>query len=270
MSKTLAAIVTGIVIGLAAANVWPVLVRAIGMPIAAAAEALFLALYVLWARGGGPPGSWHAARAERFRARSLSGGDWAFGLVAALAFAATVHAAMVVLFRLVPYPAEAFHRGYDFSFIPGRQMQLLACVVSALSAGVCEETGFRGYMQAPIEKRHGAAGAILVSSLFFTLLHLNKDWALVGMVPIVFGAGVLLGVLAWASRSLVFCMIGHTVMDVGLFAYWWTQVLGTFPQKPGFDLSFVVECGVLAAALFVTLAATRALRRARPAGHRVR
>jgi membrane protease YdiL (CAAX protease family) len=69
-------------------------------------------------------------------------------------------------------------------------------VVSATSAGICEETGFRGYVQRPIEQRHGAPVAILISSLFFMALHLNKAWATPGMVPIVFGAGVLLGLPA--------------------------------------------------------------------------
>jgi membrane protease YdiL (CAAX protease family) len=186
-------------------------------------------------------------------------------LLAAVSFAATVHAAIVLLFRLVPFPAEAFHQGYDLSFIPDRNLQLLACVVSAASAGICEETGFRGYMQTPIERRHGAFAAILISSLFFMLLHLTKSWSLIGMVPIVFGAGVLLGLLAWASRSLVFCMIGHTIMDVGLFAYWWSQIAGTFSQRPisetGMDPSFYIACGVFAAALLTTLIAIARFRR---------
>ena len=85
-------------------------------------------------------------------------------------------------------------------------------------------------MQVPIEKRHGAFVAILISSVFFMAIHLTKDWSLIGMVPIVFVAGALYGTLAWASRSLVFCMIGHTIMAIGLFAYWWTQILGSSPS----------------------------------------
>jgi membrane protease YdiL (CAAX protease family) len=258
------AVVVGILIGLIAANVWPLLLLKLGMPVAAAAEALFLVLYIWWAAGGGPPARWRAIRAGNFRVRALSGAEWFWGLVAAVFFAATVHAAMVVLFRLVPFPAEAFHHGYDFSMIPDVRMQWLAVIVSAASAGICEETGFRGYMQRPIEQRHGALVAILISSLFFMLLHLNKDWALIGMVPIVLGAGFLLGTLAWASRSLVFCMIGHTIMDVGLFAYWWTQIAGTFSQRPisetGMDQSFTLECGALAVALLIAFAAITRLR----------
>ena len=261
------AVIIGLVIGLAAANVWPLLLLKLGMPVAAAAEVLFLAAYIWWAAGGGPPKRWRAVRAENFRVRALSGAEWFWGLVAAVFFAATVHAAMVVLFRLVPFPAEAFHHGYDFSIIPDVRLQWLAVIVSAASAGICEETGFRGYMQRPIEQRHGALAAILISSLFFMLLHLNKDWALAGMVPIVFGAGVLLGTLAWASRSLVFCMIGHTVMDVGLFAYWWTQIAGTFSQRPvsetGMDQNFYAECAALCLVLLLTLAAIARLRHLR-------
>jgi membrane protease YdiL (CAAX protease family) len=53
-------------------------------------------------------------------------------------------------------------------------LKWIAVVMSATSAGICEETGFRGYMQQPIEQRHGAVIAILVSSFFFMLLHLTK------------------------------------------------------------------------------------------------
>jgi membrane protease YdiL (CAAX protease family) len=253
----LRAVIVGLLVGMVAANVWPILLLKLSMPAAAGAEVLFLFLYILYARGGGPPGAWKPVRGKSFRSRTLSGADWVWGFIGAVAFAATVHAAIVVLFRLVPFPAAAFHQGYDLSMIPGQPMRWLAVVISAASAGICEETGFRGYMQAPIEKRHGAFVAILISSFFFMLLHLTKSWALIGMVPIVFGAGILLGLLAWSSRSLVFCIIGHTIMDIGLFAYWWTQIAGTFSQRPisetGMDQAFYVECGVLAAALIVTV-----------------
>ena len=260
----LRAIVTGIVIGLVAANVWPILLLKLGMPVAAVAEGVFLGIYIWWASGGGPPRSWKASRAGSFRTGSLSRRQWAWGLVAAVCFAATVHAAIIVLFRLVPFPAAAFRTGYDFSGIPSPQMQWLAILVSAASAGICEEIGFRGYMQQPIESRHGAVVAILISSLFFTLLHLNKDWSTAGMVPIVFGAGLLLGMLAWATGSLIPGIVGHTVMDVGLFAYWWSQIAGTFSERPisetGMEPRFYVECSALVVMLLVTLTAIRKLR----------
>jgi membrane protease YdiL (CAAX protease family) len=114
-------------------------------------------------------------------------------------------------------------------------------------------------MQKPLEGRFGPFVAILISSAFFMLVHLTKTWAMIGMVPIVLGAGVLLGLLAFASDTLVFCMIGHTIMDIGLFAYWWTQIAGTFSQQPisvsGIDHAFYIACAVFTVALIATLLA---------------
>jgi membrane protease YdiL (CAAX protease family) len=261
------AVVGGLLIGMIAANIWPLLLITLGMPVAALVEIVFLALYVWWAAGGGPPRSRQAVRAEYFRVRRLSASQWFWGMIAAVSFAATIHAALVLLFRIVPFPAAEFHHGYDFSFIASRQMQWVAVVVSALSAAVCEETGFRGYMQRPIENRHGPVIAILISSTVFTLLHLSKDWALIGMVPIVFGAGIMLGMLARASGTLVFCIIGHWIMDIGLFGYWWTQIAGIFMQRPvsesGMDQTVYIECALFAVALIVLVAATAQLSKLR-------
>lgn len=257
------AIIGGLVIGMTAANVWPILLFKLGVPVAAAAEIVFLALYVWWAAGGGPPARLRTIRAECFRRGPISSAQWLWGIGAAIGFAATVHAAIVLLFRFEPFPAEAFHRGYDFSFIPSRSLQWLACVISALSAGICEETGFRGYIQRPIENRYGPVVAILISSLLFTLIHLNKGWALVGIVPIVFGAGLLLGAMARASGTLIFGMLGHWIMDIGLFAYWWAQIAGTFTQKTifetGADESFWIECAACAVLVSFTVYAIRQL-----------
>jgi membrane protease YdiL (CAAX protease family) len=258
------AVIVGLLVGMIAANIWPLLLVGLGMPIAAAAEIVFLAFYVWWASGGGPPNSLRAWRAENFRVRPLSAAQWIWGIVAAVSFAATIHAALVLLFRIVPFPAAAFHQGYDFSFIPSRRMQWLACIVSALSAGICEETGFRGYMQRPIEKSSGPLVAITVSALAFMLIHLTKAWALLGMVPIVLGAGVLLGALARVSGTLIFGMLGHWIMDIGLFAYWWTQIAGTFSQRPiaesGLDKAAYAEVLVFAVVLTLLLIAMRRLR----------
>jgi membrane protease YdiL (CAAX protease family) len=215
-------------------------------------------------------GRWPAAQvAKRPRhgvsARQAVVHAMVLGIVAAFFFAATIHASIVLLFRLVPFPMAAFRQGYDFSFIPSVPLRWLAVVVSATSAGICEETGFRGYMQRPLEQRYGAPVAILISSSFFTVLHLTKDWATVGMVPIIFGAGVLLGLLAWSSGSLIPCIIGHTIMDIGLFAYWWTGIAGDFTERPitetGLDQPFFIACAAFAFSLFIVLFAITKVRR---------
>lgn len=259
------AIVFGLLISLIAANVWPVLLLSFGVPLASITEIIFLSFYIWWAAGGGPPRSTQQSRAFAFRHRAMTATDWFWSIVAAIFFAVTIHAAIVLLFRFIPFPKEAFRHGYNLSFIPSLPLKWLAVVVSAASAGICEEIGFRGYMQRPIEQRHGAPTAILVSSLFFTLVHLNKTWATLGMVPIVLLAGVLLGLLAWSAGSLIPCIIGHGVMDIGLFAYWWTGIAGDFTPCPifeaGVDVSFAIACLVFAASLLIVLHAMSKLRR---------
>lgn len=262
---SLRAIIPGLLIALVAANVWLLLLLNLGAPLAAIGEAIFLALYVWWAAGGGPPGTTQAARATAFRRGTLSPRQWFWTVIAAFFFAATVHASIVLLFRFVSYPMAAFRQGYDFSFIPSLPLKWLAVGVSAISAGICEETGFLGYMQRPIEQGHGARVAILISSLFFTAVHLTKGWATAGMVPIVFGAGVLLGLLAWSSGSLIPGMIGHVLMDIGLFSYWWTGIAGDFTALPisesGVDRFFVITCAALTASLLIVLLAISRTRR---------
>ena len=258
------AILSGLVIALVPANVWPILLVSLSTPAAALVEVIFLGFYLYWTTGGGPPRKTRDSRQHAFRSRQLSREQWLWGIIGAIFFAVTVHASIVVLFRVVQFPLEAFRRGYDLSFIPTLPLKWLAVIVSAISAGVCEETGFRGYMQRPIEECYGAVIAIFISTVFFTVVHLNKAWSLVAMVPIVFGAGLLLGILAWSAQSLIPSMIGHVMMDIGLFAYWWTGIAGEFSARPlhetGVDGLFVFACVTALVSLLVTLFAISRLR----------
>jgi membrane protease YdiL (CAAX protease family) len=266
----LRAIVSGLLIGLVAANVWPVLLITLGVALGAAVEILFLMLYLWWASGGGPARSSQASRASSFRRSSLTGRQWLWALIAAVFFTVTVHAAVVLLFRFVPFPLAAFRRGYDLSLVPTVPLKWLVVMVSAMSAGICEETGFRGYMQRPLETRYSPRAAILISAFFFTIVHLNKGWELAGMVLITFMGGILLGLIAWSSGSLIPGMIGHVLMDIGLFAYWWTGLAGTFMARPisetGVDGSFLLTCAALAVSLSTVLLAIRKFRKQVQAG----
>jgi membrane protease YdiL (CAAX protease family) len=249
-----------------AANVWPVLLVTMGVKPAAMVEVVFLALFIAWARGAGPPRAAKAFRARAFRCASLTPTQWLWGLIAALCFAVTVHAAVYLLFRFVPYPSAAFRQGYDLSFVPSYAWRWVVVVISAASAAICEETGFRGFVQQPIEQRHGIATAVFVSSLLFMAVHLTKAWALLGMIPIVVGAGILLGLLAWSWSSLIPGIVGHFVMDVGLFAYWWTGIAGTFSARPitetGVDVPILIAGSVFAVSLAIVLLAMTRLRKA--------
>src|SRR6201998_2295651 len=264
----LQAIVAGFFVAAIASNVWLFFLQNLSVLPASVAEVFFLALFLWWARGGGPPQVLREARSKAFRNARLTSRQWLWGLIAAFFFALTVHAAIVLLFRLVPYPVQNFRQGYDLSFIPSQSLRWIAVMISAASAAICEETGFRGFMQQPIERRHGMSVAVVISAFFFTALHLTKAWALVGMIPIVFGAGILLGWLAWSATSLIPGMIGHFVMDVGLFAYWWTGIAGTFSARTikenATEAAFLIACCAFAASLGIVIFSTGELRKSLP------
>jgi|SRR5579859_1045259 len=268
LPTTLRAIVCGLAIGLIGANVWTLLLVGAGPLVACIVEPVFLALYLWWASGHGPPARAAAARRRAFRGPTLSPAAWFWGVMAAVAFAASVHAAIVILFRLVPFPVAEFRKGYDLSYFGSGALRWIVVIIAAASAGLCEETGFRGYLQQPLEVRFSPRWAILTSAVLFTVLHLNKGFAGLGMMPIILGAGLLLGTLAWASRSLIPGFIGHTIMDIGLFAYWWTGIAGTFTARPigetGVDAAFIIAVAVFAMALGVCLTGIWRLRRIAP------
>ena len=162
---SLRAIVSGLFLAIVSLNVWPVLLVILPVPLAAFVEAAFLLFFLWWAGGGGPPDSTKSDRAASFRSGELSVMRWGWGLCAALFFAVTVHASIVLLFRFVAFPVATFRNGYDLSFIHSQFLKWTVVLISAVSAGICEEVGFRGYMQQPIEQRNGVLPSKASSSM---------------------------------------------------------------------------------------------------------
>jgi membrane protease YdiL (CAAX protease family) len=85
-------------------------------------------------------------------------------------------------------------------------------LVLSISAGMCEEFVFRGYLQRQFTALARNAGAgIVISALVFSVGHLYEG----GVKAIVIGIfGILLGVLAHARRSLAPGMIAHAWHDI--------------------------------------------------------
>ena len=248
-------IVRAIVVGLLVAEVgitsWgvllvgtPPLVALVAMPVLLVLYCLFFSGHLLW------PAT-KQLRRENFRETSLSATTWKWGLGAAALFVVALESSIFTLFRLMPYPAEQFVPPTMFEGVPAAGLWA-ALVVASLVAGICEETGFRGYIQRPLEARYGPGVAITIATLSFAALHLNQPWAITLMPPILL-ASVMLGALAYASRSLIPGIIGHAVMDVFNFSYWWWQLTGTYDRRTifetGIDLDFVFWAGTLAVSL---------------------
>jgi membrane protease YdiL (CAAX protease family) len=199
-------------------------------------------VYWMYFSGNWGPQSSRKIREINFRAVRLSGDLWKWSLLAALFFVVIIQSGLVVTFRIMEFPADAFTEEYGFDAMP-LWLAWLFIIMSSLVAGICEEVGLRGYMQVPLEQRYGPARAIMIVSLVFLVIHLHQAWA----IPILFHVitiSVLLGVLAYVSGSLIPSMIGHTVMDIFNFSYWWSDVAGKFDRLPiretGIDTHFIL------------------------------
>jgi membrane protease YdiL (CAAX protease family) len=210
-----------------------------------------LCAFCVYLSGSGWPKATRWARRERFRALRLPRAVWAWGLAAAMLCVVVAQSSFVVTFRLVEFPAELFDQGFGLDDIPP-WIAWMFLVMSALVAGICEEVGFRGYIQVPLEKRYGPRVAIAITSLVFIIFHLNQAWA----PPVLFhlfALSALVGILAYAAGSLIPGIVAHVVLDVFNFAYWWSDVAGRFEMRPlaetGVDAHFVVWSLVFGAAM---------------------
>ncbi len=234
---------------------WAAILMFIPAPWSFVLMPVVLWLYMKYFSGSWWPESTAEARRKNFRATKLSPGIWTWSLVAALAVIIVLQSGLVVTFRLVEFPAEEWNLGFDLSAVPPWIAWGLV-IIASLTAGITEETGFRGYMQVPLEKRYGPATAIAIVSIMFVVLHLNQAWAPPVLI-LLFVIGVMWGIMAYTSGSLLPAMISHSIADIINFSYWWTDLAGRFNKLPiaetGIDVHSIIWVLILAAsiALFV-------------------
>src|SRR4029079_2537028 len=110
-----------------------------------------------------------------------------------------------VVNRLVRLPAQQMG---DVSRVPMLTLFVLL-LMSAVVAGVVEEAAFRGYMQGPIERRHGPTLAILVTGASFGFLHFSHPEVTVTLLPYYMAVAAVYGALAWLTNSIYPSMLLH-------------------------------------------------------------
>ncbi len=76
-------------------------------------------------------------------------------------------------------------------------------------AAVAEEALFRGFFQVTLERKGDATRAVLLSSITWTLIHMNPYWAIQ-----IFVTGVVIGYLAWRTDSLLPAVIVHALNNL--------------------------------------------------------
>lgn len=188
------------------------------VPWAALAALVWMALYIFWLNGGGPPARWKAARRYRLRLWRPGSNAWTKGGIAVT----LMLMGLIGLLALVWILTGAPERPADLSHYPSSAYLISVVVMGPLVSGIIEEAAFRGYMQRGLE-RHGAGKAIVISALMFALAHAVNGLGALPLLPGIFFAGLLYGLLAYHSGSIVPGMIMHFLGDL---AFTFFAILG--------------------------------------------
>lgn len=231
---------------LVAANkrLWP------AVPWSIPVMALYLRFYWRVLGGQGWPQSTAEWRRESLRARPLASTVWRAALLAGSLGLAGLVAVRIAFDELLALPRGPLP---DASAIPAVMLAVHVLMTSVV-AGVAEEAGFRGYMQAPIERRHGALVAILLVGIVFWLAHsmqyLGNARLLLLHAWFYLAASALLGILAHWTGSILSCIVLHTALDVLGFV-----LLAWLPSSAGgVDRPLLLGIACAAAAVLVTAA----------------
>jgi membrane protease YdiL (CAAX protease family) len=232
-------------------NYWPV------VPWAVPLTALYLWPFWRYLEGAGWPTSTAQARRTNLRANRLPGKVWAAALVAGVLGIAT----LVLFFRLlnlmVRLPQEQVP---DVSHVPVVTLFFFLLTGSAV-AGIVEEASFRGYLQGPIERRHGPVVAVLVTGILFGFAHFSHPEVTLILMPYYLLVAAIYGSLAYLTNSILPSMVLHTggnvVGGIGLLARGRSEWQASSSPAPliwetGADMSF----WVLGAVVLVVGAAT--------------
>lgn len=266
----LRATLVGLVVASAGTLTWARLITAnlrhgANVPWAAALMAPLLCVWWLYFVNGRGWPEW-TANARRLGARFNRVRDdlWGPALGAGILGLVTTLLLQGVLSRLITLPRQQdlnpalYPAGTVFAWI----------VMSALVAGVVEETAFRGYMQGGIERRHGVTTAIVVTGVLFGLSHFSHPEVGVVLLPYYLAVAATYGLLAAATNSTMPSMVlhagGNVLSAFSLLTQGQSEWQLTAQPQPtvleaGVDASFIINAVALVVVGALTALAYRAL-----------
>lgn len=106
------------------------------------------------------------------------------------------------------------------SLLPQSLLEILIWIATSITAGICEEMAFRGFLQRQLHALSGNISvAILGQGLVFGLFHSYQGWTNVIVISVL---GVLYGILAAWRKNLRANIVAHAWSDI-----WggWLQML---------------------------------------------
>jgi len=183
--------------------------------------AVFIMAPVLWLMwqylgGKGRPSSTSEARRNYLRANPVSGRVFAWAIVAGAFSVVALAGYWIVMFQLFKMPGNLVP---DTSRYPLPTLVALL-VMGSLAAPFSEEAAFRGYAQVMLERKFRGAAAIVISSVMFALAHLPQCF-LFPKLFVYFLAGVVFGVTAYLTKSILPGIAVHVMADLTFFTLVW-------------------------------------------------
>jgi membrane protease YdiL (CAAX protease family) len=196
---------------------------------------------------------WRYAPRTNKRANPLSDQMWAGAIVAGILGLWAVVLLQSVMSRIVRLPAQDIG---DPSQVPMATLMVML-VMSAIVAGVVEETSFRGYMQAPIERRHGPMVAILVTGSIFGFAHFRHPEVTMILLPYYIAVAAVYGGLAYLTNSTLPSIVLHGIGNIFVFIQLLTTGRAEWQAAPS-PQPLIWETGA-DASFWITVAAATAV-----------
>jgi membrane protease YdiL (CAAX protease family) len=272
------AIIIGLGMGAAGTIPWAMLVSAnirygAWLPWATLVMSGYLWLFWRYARGAGWPQSTAGVRRMNSRANPLPDLAWGPALLAGMLGLVSVLLLQGVMGRLVVLPQQ---QDLDISRYPFATV-LAWLAMSAVVAGIVEEMSFRGYLQRPIERRHGPVVAILVTGSLFGFAHFTHPEVGLVLLPFYLAVAAVYGMLAYLTDStlpsIALHMGGNMFSALDFFGRGRSEWQLTTAPAPliwqtGFDVAFFANLAALfivgALAVWAYVGLANVMREARP------
>jgi membrane protease YdiL (CAAX protease family) len=198
------------------------------------------------------------ARRELLSANKVPTARTVWTLVTGILAVISLAGLWIVLFQLVKMAPN---------MIPGMSKypwwtMLSFAVMGSLVAPIVEEAGFRGYCQTALERVFPGSVAVLISTILFTMAHLNHGlyWPKL-LVYFLFGA--VMGTMAYMNKSILPGIPAHSLGDLVFFTLVWPNDAGRLlVSQHGADTWFWIHVAQTVVFGALTLVAFRKLRNA--------
>ena len=179
-----------------------------------------LLLWIMWQYMGGRwgPRSTSQARRHYRRATPLPGRVFGWALVAGLLSMVALVGYWLVLFQLVKIPARVLPSFSGYPLLTVALVLLMAPLVSSLA----EEVTFRGYFQGILEQKVSGPVAIVIAALLISPGHSLTQGFLWPIMLWYFFADVMLGTMAYLTKSILPGIVVHSIGLLIFFTLVWS------------------------------------------------